>query len=137
MGQLRKSAVQTKAREQARKHGAEIARRHEQLTTLAEEYHAARIEADMIVEESKKKADEIIGQGKEDAAVAERKATKKAQVMLDTGEPARTVAQRLGISTAALRRNTTTKDKSTTDTDDKGGTNPPTQSQETPTDEAA
>lgn len=115
MSQPRKSAVQTKAREQARKHGAEIARRHEQLTTLAEEYHAAQIEADHVLAEAQRKANEVIAEGKAAVESSQQRSAATAQKMLDTGEPARAVAERLGLTNAALRKLTATPNPDTSD----------------------
>ncbi|GAB3551959.1 hypothetical protein GCM10027404_21850 [Arthrobacter tumbae] len=104
MATKRKSALQIAAHEKALRKAAEFHKRHEKLLNLAGEFFVAQDEGERIRDEAQQRAQELIDRAEKDAAAAERKAAGKARAMIATGEPQSAVAQRLGLSPAALRK---------------------------------
>ena len=104
MATKRKSALQIAAHEKALRKAAEFHKRHEKLLNLAGEFFVAQDEGERIREDAQQRAQELIDRAEKDAAAAQRKAAGKARAMVSTGEPQSAVAQRLGLSPAALRK---------------------------------
>lgn len=102
MAALRKSARAGEARKKALEKAAEFESRHQNLVKLSEKYFEAEGRIEDIGDDLDR---EIESLRKASAAQAESlRATLKstAQAMLDTKEPKTNVAQRLGLSSAAL-----------------------------------
>lgn len=104
MAAPRKSAVALAARERARAKAEEMTRRHELLIELAAEFFVqddkvAEIDADL-----EKKIQQLHDQAKEKRTAAQTEASAVVQRMIDTGEPKKSVADRLGLTAAELKK---------------------------------
>lgn len=102
MAALRKSARAGEARKKALEKAAEFESRHQNLVKLSEKYFEAEGRIEDIADELE---EQIVALRKAAATQAQNlKATLRttAKAMLDTKEPKTNVAQRLGISSAAL-----------------------------------
>lgn len=104
MAAPRKSAVALAARERARAQAEEITRRNEELIELAAEFFVqddklTEIDADLV-----KKIQELREKAEEKRASATAVAASVVQRMLDTGESKKSVAERLGLSPAELKK---------------------------------
>lgn len=104
MASPRKSAQQVAAREKARQKAAEFTARHEELIELAAKFIEFDDTADNTEAAAREKADRIIEQGKADAEAARQDAGQVIAQMLETGESKSSVAARLGLSPAALKK---------------------------------
>jgi|GEM_PF-3016409 len=104
MATPRKSAQQLAAREKAMAKAREMTERHEKLIELAAEFFQQQEQADLVRAEAKKKADAILAKAEADARSAVRSAATTVRAMLDSGEPKSSVAARLGLSGAELKR---------------------------------
>lgn len=103
MTRERKSAIALAAREKARLKAHEMTVRHELLLEKAAAYFELEEQSAQRLAEAQQQAQRIL----QDAAqAAETERSQQANIvaqMLDTGEPKPLVAQRLGLSSAALR----------------------------------
>lgn len=104
MAAPRKSAVALAARERARAQAEEITRRNEELIELAAEFFVqddklTEIDADLV-----KKIQELRVKAEEKRASAITEAASVVQRMLGTGESKKSVAERLGLSSAELKK---------------------------------
>ncbi|MEO3939479.1 hypothetical protein V3C41_00155 [Paenarthrobacter nicotinovorans] len=104
MATPRKSAQQLAAREKAMAKAREMTERHEKLIELAAEFFQQQEQADIVRAEAKKKADALLAKAEADARSAVRGAATTVRAMLDSGEPKSSVAARLGLSGAELKR---------------------------------
>ena len=104
MATPRKSAQQLAAREKAMAKAKEMTERHEKLIELAAEFFQQQEQADLVRAEAKKKADALLAKAEADARRAVRGTATTVRAMLDSGEPKSSVAARLGMSGAELKR---------------------------------
>lgn len=104
MATPRKSAQQLAAREKAMAKARELTERHEKLIELAAEFFQQQEQAELVRADAKKKADAILAKAEADARSAVRSAATTVRAMLDSGEPKSSVAARLGLSGAELKR---------------------------------
>lgn len=104
MAAPRKSAVALAARERARAQAEEMTRRNEQLIELAAEFFVqddklAEIDADL-----ERKIQQIRAQAEEKKTAARAEAMAVVLRMIQTGESRKSVADRLGITPAELKK---------------------------------
>lgn len=104
MAAPRKSAVALAARERARAQAEEMTRRNEQLIELAAEFFVqddkvAEIDADL-----ERKIQQIRAQAEEKKSAARAEATAVVQRMIETGESKKSIADRLGLTSAELKK---------------------------------
>lgn len=104
MAAPRKSAVALAARERARAQAEEITRRNEELIEFAAEFFVHddklnEIDADLV-----KKIQDLREKAEEKRASAITEAASVVQRMLDTGESKKSVADRLGLTPAELKK---------------------------------
>lgn len=104
MASPRKSAQQVAAREKARQKAAEFTARHEELIELAAKFIEFDDTAENTEAAAREKAARIIEQGKADAETARRDAGQVVARMLETGESKSSVAARLGLTPATLKK---------------------------------
>ncbi|MFB0839989.1 hypothetical protein ACETK3_18540 [Arthrobacter sp. E44] len=104
MAAPRKSAQQLAAREKARAKAQELTERHEKLIDLAAEFFEQQEQAEFIRADAKQKADALLAKAEADAESAVRGAAAKVQAMIDSGEGKASIAARLGLSGAEVKR---------------------------------
>ena len=108
MAAPRKSSIQLAAREKALLKAQAMTERHEKLIGQAAEFFVHQDQADQVLRDAQTKVEAILAQAEWDAEGARLNAAKKVQEMLDTGESRSSVAARLGLSGAELKRLTDT-----------------------------
>lgn len=108
MAAPRKSSLQLAAREKALLKAKAMTERHEKLIAQAAEFFVHQDQADQVLRNAQTKAEAILAQAERDAEGSRMNAAKKVQKMLDTGESKSSVAARLGLSVAELKRLTDT-----------------------------
>lgn len=104
MAAQRKSAVALAARERARAQAEEITRRNEELIELAAEFF---VQDDKLVEidtDLEKKIRQLHDQADKRKLAAQAEASSVVQRMVETGEAKKSIADRLGLSAAELKR---------------------------------
>ena len=104
MAAPRKSAVALAARERARAQAEEITRRNEELIELAAEFFVQDDKLSEIDADLEKKIQELRDKAEEKRASANTEAASVVQRMIDTGESKKSVADRLGLSPAELKK---------------------------------
>ncbi|MDJ0318888.1 hypothetical protein [Arthrobacter antibioticus] len=108
MAAPRKSSVQLAAREKALLKAQAMTERHEKLIGQAVEFFVNQDQADQVLRDAQTKVEAILAQAERDAEGARLDAARMVQEMLDTGESKSSVAARLGLSGAELKRLTDT-----------------------------
>jgi len=104
MAAPRKSATQVAAREKARAKAQELTARHEKLIDLAAEFFEQQEQAEQVRADARAKADALLARAEEDAAAAIAGAAGTAAAMVASGESKASVAARLGITGAELKK---------------------------------
>lgn len=104
MAALRKSATQVAAREKARAKAQELTARHEKLIDLAAEFFEQQEQAEQVRADARTKAEAILARAEEEAAAATAGAAGTVAAMVAAGEPKSSVAARLGITGAELKK---------------------------------
>jgi hypothetical protein len=104
MPALRKSAGSSEARKKALEKAADFATRHQTLLDLSEKYFEAEARMHALGEETQKKIEEVHARAKKAVLELNESLKETAKEMLATHEPKANVAQRLGLTTAALNR---------------------------------
>ncbi|WAH99740.1 hypothetical protein [Arthrobacter sp. MMS18-M83] len=104
MPALRKSAASSEARRKALEKAADFATRHQTLLDLSERYFEAEAQMHAVGEETQRKIDEVHAKAKKIVAELNASLKQSAKEMIATQEPKANVAQRLGLTTAALNR---------------------------------
>lgn len=92
------------ARERARAQAEEITRRNEKLIELAAEFFVQDDQLNEIDADLDKKIQELKLKAEEKRAAAHVEATSVVQRMIDTGEAKKSVADRLGLTPAELKK---------------------------------
>ena len=103
MTRERKSAVAIAAREKARLKAQEMTARHELLLEKAAAYFELEEQSTHRLAQAQREAQHILEQAAQGAATERSHQAGIVAQMLATGEPKALVAQRLGLSSAALR----------------------------------
>ena len=104
MAAPRKSATQVAAREKARAKAQELTARHEKLIDLAAEFFEQQEQAEQVRVDAQTKAEAILARAEEEAAAATAGAAGTVAAMVAAGEPKASVAARLGITGAELKK---------------------------------
>lgn len=104
MAAPRKSAVAMAARERARAQAEEITRRNEKLIELAAEFFVQDEQLSEIDADLEKKIQELKLKAEEKRTAAHAEATSVVQRMIDTGEAKKSIADRLGLTPAELKK---------------------------------
>ena len=104
MAAPRKSATQVAAREKARAKAQELTARHEKLIDLAAEFFEQQEQAEQVRADARTKAEAILARAEEEAAAATAGAAGTVAAMVAAGEPKASVAARLGITGAELKK---------------------------------
>ncbi|WP_314326277.1 hypothetical protein [Paenarthrobacter ilicis] len=104
MAAPRKSATQVAAREKARAKAQELTARHEKLIDLAAEFFEQQEQAEQVRADARAKADALLAKAEEDAAAAIAGAAGTVAAMVASGESKASVAARLGITGAELKK---------------------------------
>ncbi|MFM9274385.1 hypothetical protein [Pseudarthrobacter sp. NKDBFgelt] len=104
MAAPRKSATQVAAREKARAKAQELTARHEKLIDLAAEFFEQQEQAEQVRADAQTKAEAILARAEEEAAAATAGAAGTVAAMVAAGEPKASVAARLGITGAELKK---------------------------------
>lgn len=104
MAAPRKSATQVAAREKARAKAQELTARHEKLIDLAAEFFEQQEQAEQVRADARAKADALLARAEEDAAAAIAGAAGTVAAMVASGESKASVAARLGITGAELKK---------------------------------
>ncbi|UKA56749.1 hypothetical protein LFT45_23020 (plasmid) [Arthrobacter sp. FW305-BF8] len=104
MAAPRKSATQVAAREKARVKAQELTARHEKLIDLAAEFFEQQEQAEQVRADAQTKAEAILAKAEEEAAAATAGAAGTVAAMVAAGEPKASVAARLGITGAELKK---------------------------------
>ncbi|MFJ6303094.1 hypothetical protein [Pseudarthrobacter oxydans] len=104
MAAPRKSATQVAAREKARAKAQELTARHEKLIDLAAEFFEQQEQAEQVRADARTKAQAILARAEEEAAAATAGAAGTVAAMVAAGEPKASVAARLGITGAELKK---------------------------------
>jgi len=100
----RKSAGSSEARRKALEKAAEFATRHQTLLDLSEKYFEAEARMHALGEETQRQIEEVHAKAKKIVLEINASLKETAKEMLATQEPKANVAQRLGLTTAALNR---------------------------------
>lgn len=104
MAAPRKSAVALAARERARAQAEEITRRNEELIELAAEFFVQDDKLNEIDADLEKRIQELRDKAEEKRESANAEAGSVVQRMIDTGESKKSVADRLGLTPAELKK---------------------------------
>ncbi|MET3165083.1 UNVERIFIED_ORG: multidrug resistance efflux pump [Arthrobacter sp. UYEF10] len=104
MAAPRKSATQVAARTKARAKAQELTARHERLIDLAAEFFEQQEQAEQVRADARAKAEALLARAEEEAAAATAGAAGTVAAMLAAGEPKASVAARLGITGAELKK---------------------------------
>ena len=104
MAAPRKSATQVAAREKARAKAQELTARHEKLIDLAAEFFEQQEQAEQVRADARTKAEAILARAEEEAAAATTGAAGTVVAMVAAGEPKASVAARLGLTGAELKK---------------------------------
>lgn len=100
----RKSSTALAAREKARARAQEMTRRHEELIELAAEFFVQDDRVTDIDQETEKKITELLALAEQKKESAKALAADVVQRMNATGESKKSIAERLGLSAADLKR---------------------------------
>jgi transcriptional regulator with GAF, ATPase, and Fis domain len=112
MAAPRKSSVALAARERARAQAEEITRRNEELIELAAQFFVQDDHATEIDDDLERKIHALREQADAKKAAAQDEASTIVQLMIATGESKKSIAERLGLSPADLKRFIPTAPKS-------------------------
>lgn len=104
MAAQRKSAVALAARERARARAEEITRRNEELIELAAEFFVQDDKLGEIDADLEKKIRQLHEQADKKKLAAQAEASSVVQRMVESGEAKKSIADRLGLSAAELKR---------------------------------
>lgn len=104
MAAPRKSSVALAARERARAKAEEITQRNEQLIELATQFFVQDDRVAEIDTDLDRKIEALRAQAEEKKSAARDEASTVVHQMIDTGESKKSIAERLGLSPAELKR---------------------------------